>query len=70
MSDYFNSQGVTEKERYTGKLEMVRLMLERDLYLPVNAGNFVTDMTGGPQLEYIHIFAYFIRCPGTYALEL
>ena len=48
MSDYFNSPGVTEKERYTAKLGMVGLTLERDPYLPANAGNFVTDMTVGP----------------------
>ena len=69
MSDYFNSLGVTEKERYIAKLEIVGLTLERDPYLPANVGSFVTDITGWPQLEYGHIFAYCIRCPGTYTLE-
>ena len=65
MSDYFNSLCVTEKVRYTVMLGMVGMTLEIDPYLPANAGNFVTDMTGWPQLEYGHIFAYCILCPGT-----
>ena len=71
MNDYCNSLGFTEKERYIAKLEIVGLTLERDPYLPANAGSFVTDtdMTGWPQLECGHIFAYFIGCPGTYMLE-
>ena len=55
--------GLTEKKRYTLKLGMVGLILERDPYQPANAGNFVTDMTAWPRVEYGHIFCQLYSMP-------
>ena len=69
MSGYFQALGETEKVRYTEKLTWVGLSLQDDRYLPENAGKFVSGMSTWPQIEYGHIFSYFISRPGVYTQE-
>ena len=57
------------KDRYKQKLESVGLLLSDDPYLESNDGRFSDDMSLWPRVEYGHIFAYFIKRPGTYTQE-
>ena len=69
MSSYFETLNAMGKERYSEKLTCVGLSIRDDPYLPENNGKFVADMTTWPQLEYGHIFVYFIKRPGVYILK-
>ena len=50
-------------------MESVGLLLSDDPYLESNDGRFSDDMSLWPRVEYGHIFAYFIKRPGTYTQE-
>ena len=64
MSAYFFALDRQGKERYRDKLDSVGLSLKDDPYLPENDG-FRSDMTNcmAEDIEYGHIFAYFIKRP-------
>ena len=59
-SSYFESLDAKAKERYHEKLSCVGLSIQDDHYLPTNDARFVNDMVIWPQIEFGHIFAYFI----------
>ena len=52
MSEYYESLVSTEKARYIAKLEAVGLTLEDDPYSKESGGNFETNKTSWPPLEY------------------
>ena len=65
----YQSLGISEKARYIAKLEAVSLTLEVDPYSKESGGNFETNMTSCPLLEYRHIFCHFITPSGLYTLK-
>ena len=68
-SSYFESLETKAKKRYCEKLSCVGLSIHDDPYSPRNDGRFANDMASWPQIEFGHIFGYFIKRPGTYTQE-
>lgn len=66
MSDYFRSLDQTSKARYILKLKIIGLKEAEDPHALENTGRFTDDMSLWPQVEYGHIFCYFIQRPGVY----
>ena len=69
MSDYFHTLPSKEQVRYEEKLGLVGLKREDDPYLARNDSNYTDSMSLWPNVEYGHIFAYFIERPGIYTKE-
>ena len=69
MSEYFNSLQEPAKARYVQKLNLIGLEEKDDPYSDSNAHTFVENMSVWPEVEYGHIFGYFIRRPGLYTQD-
>ena len=67
MSSYFSDLEGNERVRYLAKLSKVGIELSDDPYIKSNS--YKSDMTDWPNIEYGHIFGYFITRPGVYTLE-
>ena len=70
MSDYLLSIDPVAKKRYLKRLELLGLTEKDDPYLEENQlKRFSDSMSAWPQIEYGHIFGYFIRRPGVYSQQ-
>ena len=67
--DYFHSLDQTSKSRYLKKLAILGLDEKYDPYATCNNGNFEDNMAFWPQVEFRHIFCYFIEWPGVYTKQ-
>ena len=66
MSEYYKNLGAVAQKRYLEKLKLLDIALKDDPYSSDGQANFIEDMTKWPQVEYGHIFCYFIERPGVY----
>lgn len=64
MSNYYLSLDSVAKTRYLEKLSCLGLEIKEDPYL--DSDKFVDDLSKWPQVEYGHIFCYYIERPGVY----
>ena len=68
-SEYFRSLLEDAKKRYVAKLESVGLAISDDPYIPENDVHFTSEMRNWPNLEFGHIFTYFVSRPGLFTQE-
>ncbi|XP_019861952.1 PREDICTED: uncharacterized protein LOC109590481 [Amphimedon queenslandica] len=68
-SEYFMSLSEDARKRYAAKLESVGLVISDDPYLPENNVHFTSEMRNWPNLEFGHIFTYFVTRPGLFTQE-
>ena len=70
MSKYLRSLTSVARERYIRRLEVIGLKESDDPYVQENQlKRFKDTMSAWPQIEYGHIFGYFIRRPGVYTQQ-
>ena len=67
MSSYYKSLDSIAQRRYVEKLGYLGLEDKDDPYL--DSENFKDDMTKWPQVEYGHIFCYYVERPGIYTRQ-
>ena len=67
MSQYLQSLGHISRQRYLQRLKV--LGLADDPYLETKLERFTDQMTAWPQIEFDHIFGYFIKRPGVFTQE-
>ena len=61
MREYYKSLDAIAQKKYLEKLKLLDLVIKDDPYSPDVQANFIDDMTKWPQVEYGHIFCYFIE---------
>ena len=61
MSEYYKSLDAIAQKKYLEKLKLLDLVIKDDPCSPGVQANFIDDMTKWPQVEYGHIFCYFIE---------
>ena len=66
MNVYINTLNLLARARYLDKLSLLGLTEQEDTYAEQNHCMFVDHMPSWPQVEYGHIFLYFIDRPGVY----
>ena len=67
MSSYYKSMDAIARTRYLEKLGCIDLEEKDDPFC--NEDKFQDDMTKWPQVEFGHIFCYFIERPGVYTRQ-
>ena len=68
MSQYLQSLDHISRKRYLKRLKVMRLA-EDDPYLETKLERFTDQMTAWPQIEFGHIFGYFIKRPSVFTQE-
>ena len=66
MSKYSATLDCISKQRYINKLALVDMKIEDDPFEEKNQKEFEDDMKKWPQVEFGHIFCYYIERPGLY----
>ena len=69
MSSYYKSLDPIARTRYLEKLGLLGLEEKDDPYLNTVRDKFKDDMAKWPQLEFGHMFCYFIERPGVYTRQ-
>ena len=65
---YLQSLDHISRKRYLQRLKVLGLA-EDDPYLETKLERFTDQMTAWPQVEFGHIFGYFIKRPGVFTQE-